>query len=67
LDELLAALSPELRRVFVLANVEQCAIVEIAELEGIPQGTAASRLRRAREQFNERLRHVRHRRPFRNE
>lgn len=63
LDELLSKLSPELRRVFVLAQVEQFELAEIAELEGIPQGTAASRLRRARAVFGERLREARRRRP----
>jgi RNA polymerase sigma-70 factor (ECF subfamily) len=65
LDELLATLPDELRRVFVLANIEQLELGEIAELEGIPQGTVASRLRRARALFGERLSHVRHRSPFR--
>ena len=65
LDELLATLPEELRRVFVLANIEQFGLAEIAELEAIPQGTAASRLRRARTLFGERLSQVRHRSPFR--
>ncbi|HEU5074162.1 MAG TPA: RNA polymerase sigma factor, partial [Polyangiaceae bacterium] len=65
LDELLATLPEELRRVFVLANVEQFELAEIAELEGIPQGTVASRLRRARALFAERLSQVRQRSPFR--
>jgi RNA polymerase sigma-70 factor (ECF subfamily) len=65
LDELLSGLTPELRRVFVLANVEQFELAEIAELEGIPQGTAASRLRRARAAFAERLARARERAPFR--
>ena len=64
LDELLASLPEELRRVFVLANIEQFEQAEIAELEGIPQGTVASRLRRARALFAERLSQVRHRSPF---
>ena len=67
LDELLAGLPEELRRVFVLANIEQFEQAEIAELEGIPQGTVASRLRRARALFAERLSQVQHRSPFRRE
>jgi RNA polymerase sigma-70 factor (ECF subfamily) len=67
MDELLAKLSPELRRVLVLASIEQLALAEIAELEAIPQGTVASRLRRAREQFKAELDGVRHRVPFRDE
>jgi RNA polymerase sigma-70 factor (ECF subfamily) len=67
LDELLAPLPDDLRRVFVLASVEQLALDEIAELEGIPRGTVASRLRRARELFDERLRNARGRAPFQRE
>jgi RNA polymerase sigma-70 factor, ECF subfamily len=53
LDALLAALPPELRRVIVLAEIEELSTPEIAELEGVPLGTAASRLRRARERLRE--------------
>jgi RNA polymerase sigma-70 factor (ECF subfamily) len=53
LDALLAALPPELRRTIVLAEIEELSTPEIAELEGIPLGTAASRLRRARERLRE--------------
>jgi RNA polymerase sigma-70 factor (ECF subfamily) len=53
LDELLAALPPELRRVLVLADIEELSTKELAELEGVPLGTAASRLRRARERLRE--------------
>jgi RNA polymerase sigma-70 factor (ECF subfamily) len=55
LDALLAQLPPELSRVLVLAEVEQLTTASIAELEGIPAGTAASRLRRARAGFRELL------------
>lgn len=55
LDELLAQLPAELSRVLVLAEVEQLTMAAIAELEGIPAGTAASRLRRARSAFRELL------------
>ena len=65
LDELLATLPDELVSVLVLANIEQFELAEIAELEGIPQGTVASRLRRARALFAERLSKVRERSPFR--
>lgn len=64
LNELLGALPPKLRRVFVLASIEQLELAEIAELERIPQGTVASRLRRARALFAERLREARHRNPW---
>lgn len=65
LDELLDTLPLELRRVLVLASIEQLELAEIAELEGIPRGTVASRLRRARALFAEQLAQVRHRSPFR--
>lgn len=55
LDELLAELPPELARVLVLCEIERCTLAAVAELEGIPAGTAASRLRRARDAFREAL------------
>lgn len=55
LDHLLEQLPLSLRLVFVLAEIEELSLAEIAKLEGIPQGTAASRLRRAREQFQSEL------------
>jgi RNA polymerase sigma-70 factor, ECF subfamily len=48
LDELLDALPLELRAVFTLFELDQLTLTEIAELLGVPRGTAASRLRRAR-------------------
>jgi RNA polymerase sigma-70 factor, ECF subfamily len=51
LDEVLDALPLDLRTVFVLHELEEMEIPEIAELLGIPVGTGASRLRRARERF----------------
>lgn len=57
LDALLAKLPPDLRRVLVLAEIEQLTTPQIAELEGVPLGTAASRLRRARAVFFELLEH----------
>jgi RNA polymerase sigma-70 factor (ECF subfamily) len=55
LDDVLAALPDDLREVFVLYELEQTTIQEIARLLDIPQGTVASRLRRAREEFERRL------------
>jgi RNA polymerase sigma-70 factor (ECF subfamily) len=55
LDALLAQMPPELRRVLVLAEIEQLTARQIAELEGLPAGTVASRLRRARRTFNDLL------------
>jgi RNA polymerase sigma-70 factor (ECF subfamily) len=51
LDELLAKLPDKLRRVLVLAEIEGLEVAAIAECEGIPAGTAASRLRRGRARF----------------
>jgi RNA polymerase sigma-70 factor (ECF subfamily) len=53
LDALLEELPLDLRAVFVLFELEEMATPEIAALLGIPPGTAASRLRRARETFQE--------------
>lgn len=64
-DELLQTLPEELRRVLVLAQIEQFEVSEIAQMEGIPPGTAASRLRRARALFREQLARVQERNPFR--
>lgn len=53
LDKVLNTLDPDLRVVLVLHEVEQWTTAKIAESLRIPPGTAASRLRRAREQFAE--------------
>jgi RNA polymerase sigma-70 factor, ECF subfamily len=53
LQELLLAMPLELRTVFVLFELEQMTKTEVAELLGVPVGTAVSRLRRARELFRE--------------
>ncbi len=53
LDGLLAELPSELREVFVLFELEELATPGIAARLGIPVGTAASRLRRARACFEE--------------
>jgi len=64
LDELLSHMPEALARVLALAEVEQMTVPDIAELEQIPVGTAASRLRRAREAFRRLLEDVRHKNPF---
>jgi len=51
LDSILSELSDELRTVFILYELEQMTTPEIALLLGVPLGTAASRLRRARAAF----------------
>ena len=50
-DRALATLDPDLLTVFVLFELEGASMREIAELEQIPRGTVASRLRRARHAF----------------
>ena len=52
LDEVLRRLSMELRTVFVLHELEEIEVRQIAQIEGIPVGTVSSRLRRAREEFS---------------
>jgi RNA polymerase sigma-70 factor (ECF subfamily) len=51
LRKVLDALSDDLRVVFVLFELEEMTVPAIAELVGIPAGTVASRLRRARSEF----------------
>ena len=51
LQEILLELPEKLRRVLVLAEIGGLPIQEIAALESIPDGTAASRLRLARDRF----------------
>jgi RNA polymerase sigma-70 factor (ECF subfamily) len=55
LDQVLAAMPEELREVFVLFELEEMSTPEIATLLEIPTGTVASRLRRAREEFDRRV------------
>jgi RNA polymerase sigma-70 factor (ECF subfamily) len=64
LEELLAQMPEDLGRVLALAEIEQLEVPEIALLEQIPVGTAASRLRRARAVFRELLGKAQHRNPF---
>lgn len=52
LDLALDRLPHELRTVLVLFELEGVELREIAALEGLPLGTASSRLRRAREEFS---------------
>lgn len=51
LDGLLESLPLDLRTVFVLYEIEELTMAEIASALHIPSGTVASRLRRAREAF----------------
>jgi RNA polymerase sigma-70 factor (ECF subfamily) len=56
LDGVLEQMDDDLRTVFVLYEFEDLSMAEIAEVIAIPRGTVASRLRRAREDFRERVR-----------
>lgn len=55
-DRILDGMDDDLRAVLVLYEVEEMTVPEIAALLEIPAGTAASRLRRAREDVSARLR-----------
>lgn len=59
LDRVLSEMEEDLRVVIVLTEIEGLARRELARALAIPEGTVASRLRRAREDFHARLgRHV---------
>jgi len=58
LDQVLGDMHPDLRAVFISYEFEELTMVEIAEALGLPQGTVASRLRRARSEFQERVREL---------
>jgi RNA polymerase sigma-70 factor (ECF subfamily) len=51
LDLMLEQMEPEVRSVFILYEIEGFTTPQIAQIEEIPLGTAASRLRRGREKF----------------
>lgn len=51
LDEILAAMPEERRTIFILFELEELTLTEIAEMLDLPFGTVATRLRRARQEF----------------
>jgi RNA polymerase sigma-70 factor (ECF subfamily) len=51
LDEVLDAMPYDLRVPFVLFELDELTVPQIAEMLHVPEGTASSRLRRAREEF----------------
>jgi RNA polymerase sigma-70 factor (ECF subfamily) len=55
LDRVLDQMEGDLRTVFVLYEFEEMNMLEIANILGIPHGTVASRLRRARADFRVRV------------
>ncbi len=61
LDEALATLEEFERSVFILAELEQMTRAEVASVLGIPEGTVASRLKRARESLEGAVRRLRSR------
>ena len=56
LDRVLDAIDDDARAVFVLFELEELPVAEIAELLSLPAGTVASRLQRAREAFHKAVR-----------
>ena len=56
LDHVLSQMESDLRTVFLLYEFEEMSMAEIAGVLRIPQGTVASRLRRARAEFRDRVR-----------
>lgn len=65
LDQVLQTLPMELRAVFVLFEIEERPMIEIAEVLGLPPGTVASRLRRARKAWQESIARLQSRMRFR--
>ena len=55
LDGILAKMDDQLRAVFVLHDIEHLTMAEIAETLELKPGTVASRLRRARQDFEQRV------------
>jgi RNA polymerase sigma-70 factor (ECF subfamily) len=55
LEAALTDLSDENRDAFVLFEIEELSAPQVAELLGVPVGTVASRVRRAREQIRRKL------------
>lgn len=64
LDRVLESMPLDLKAVFVLFEFERLTTTEIAHTLDIPRGTAASRLRRAREDFDERIKRLEARMSF---
>lgn len=58
LDQVLGTLPLKLRAVFVLFELEEMTLAEIAAMSDMPLGTVASRLRRARQTFSKAARRL---------
>lgn len=59
LDEVLDAMDVDLRTVFVMFELEELTMAEVASVLGITPDVVASRLRRAREEFRDRAQRLR--------
>lgn len=59
LDLVLDAMEIDLRTVFVMVELEELTMAEIAEVLSLPAGTVASRLRRARDEFRKQAQRIR--------
>ncbi len=59
LDRVLESLPLDLRAVLVLVEIEEHSTFEVAEALGVPRGTVATRLRKARQMFEERAQALR--------
>lgn len=64
LDRILGRLPDDLRTVLVLHEVEELSSAEVASILGVPPGTVASRLRRARDEFSGEVRRLEARAEF---
>jgi len=51
IERILGEMPHKLREVFVLYELERLSVPEVADLLGVPEGTVASRLSRARDEF----------------
>ena len=58
LDRILRSMTSELSEVLMLYEIEDLTMLEIAVALDIPEGTAASRLRRARAEFGRKFRQL---------
>lgn len=58
LDRILSEMTPDLRTTFMLYELEELTMAEIATVTDTPMGTVASRLRRAREQFQDAVKRI---------
>jgi RNA polymerase sigma-70 factor (ECF subfamily) len=59
LDEVLDGMEIDLRTVFVMVELEEMTMADVASVLEVPSGTVASRLRRARDEFQRNAQRVR--------